>query len=111
MSNLPPPSQTDLLNLALASSPELRSRVETIFNMLLDDMEQVIRIGYRPHVLALQKAVIPHLLRAFQSDQSDTMWQAQREAFERMMDVQRRGTVVDTTGTTAGSTAGSTAAN
>jgi hypothetical protein len=92
-------SMTDVVNLVIATSPELRARLERMLNLLLDDMELVLRSGYRPHILPLQKAILPGLLRGLQNGQNATQEASERVAFERMMDLMRNGLVVDATAT------------
>lgn len=89
---LPLPSMQELMAEVVLENPEIREELEELMMMLITDMKQVMRAGYRPHILPLQKAILPGLLRALQTTSSKAQESAERDAFERMMEAMR-GTI------------------
>jgi len=54
---------TDYDELAGMASDQVLDRVDNIFNMLLDNMERLIKTGTTANQMALAKTIIPALVR------------------------------------------------
>lgn len=82
---LPLGSMQDVMNVVVLSNPELKRELEETLFLLIRDMKDVIRSGYRPHILPLQKTILPGLLRSLMNGQHATQDSAERAVFERFI--------------------------
>lgn len=92
---LPLGSMSDVVAQVIADNPRLRQEMEDMLYELIRDMHNVIRVGYRPHILPLQKAILPGLLRGLQNGQNATQEANEREAYDRMIKMVNGGVVLD----------------
>ena len=80
---LPLGSMQDVMNLVVMSNPELKRELEETLFLLIRDMKNVVRSGHRPHILPLQKAILPGLLRSLQNGQNANQEDAERAVFDQ----------------------------
>lgn len=82
---IPLGSMQDVVAVVIAQNPLLRAEMEAMLFDLVRDMRDVIRSRHRAHILPLQKAILPGLLRGLQNGQNANQEQQEREAYDRML--------------------------
>lgn len=82
----------DIAAQIIADNPEIRSRVEGMFNSLLDIAEHTIKFGTPSDRVALMKTMVPSMMRSMQAASQTGAERERQAAYERLKESMRGGT-------------------